>query len=150
MPKIGPQLGAAGRRRLNIRINTDPVMVAISDGLFAVALRIGETASAAAPDAPQFNYGLPENWGAISWALGKLLQAQGADGGTAVSKPRDMRTTRTGADAVVGFGFPGRFNELGTVNQDAIPFLGPAALHVVTSPEFTQILADHFPKGDHS
>lgn len=164
MPQFGPKLSAAGRRRLNVRLNTDPVFAAVSDGLFAVAMRIGEVAAAAAPDAPTYvigkkpdshrvpqpseGFGLQHNWGAMSWSLGKLMQAHGATSGEKVSKPRGMGpVSKTGAEAVVGFGFPGRLNELGKVNQPARPFFGPAALSVVTSPEFKQILAEHFPKG---
>jgi len=33
--------------------------------------------------------------------------------------------------AIVGYGFPGRFQEFGTVNQPARPFLSPAAQQVL-------------------
>lgn len=149
MAKYGPKLTGTGRRRLNVRFNSDPVMVAVADGLFAIAMRIGEVAAAAAPDAPELNYGLPENWGAGAWANGKLIDGFGATSGEAFSKPRGTGPVpKVGAAAVIGFGFPGRFNELGTVNQPARPFLGPAALHMASSPEFAQLLRDHFPKGD--
>lgn len=148
MATFGPRLSAGERRRVNVRINTDPVIVAISDGLYAVALRIAEAASSAAPDEPPFNVGLPRNYGVMQWALGKVVGAVSGTGSTAVSKPRGFSAKGTEAAAVVGFGFPGRFNELGTVHQPSRPFLGPAALAIATGPELSSELAAHFPSGN--
>lgn len=145
---IGPRLSAGDRRRVGVRINTDPVLLAVADGLYAVAQRIGEEASTRAPDEPPLNVGLPNNWGAMEWALGKVVGARAGAGGSSVTKPRGFSASRSEAAAVVGFGFPGRFNELGTVHQPARPFFGPAALAVATGPELGQLLAAHFPKGD--
>jgi hypothetical protein len=158
---FGPKLTSAETRRLRIRLKLDPVYVAISDGLFACALKIAEDAAAKAPDDPMVyrpgvgrepqpspGYGLRHNWGVLAWANGKVVKGLGADGSAAVSKPRGMRTSTTGADAMVGFGFPGRYNETGTVHNPARPFLAPAAVAFLTSSEFPATLREHFPKGD--
>lgn len=160
-PVFGPRLTSAETRRLRIRLNLDPVYVAISDGLFACGQKIAENAAANAPDdplvyvpgtgrepQPYAGYGLRHNWGVMAWANGKVVKAIGADGSPSVSKPRGMRTSPTGADAAVGFGFPGRHNETGTVHHAARPFLGPAVVAFVGSAEFPSTLREHFPKGD--
>lgn len=162
-PVFGPKLTTAETRRLRIRLNLDPVYVAISDGLFACGLKIAAEASKRAPDdpmvyvagtgrepQPRAGYGLPTNWGVMGWANGKVVRAIGADGSPAVSKPRGMRTSPTGADAMVGFGFPGRHNETGTVHNAARPFLAPAIVAFVGSSDFPATLKEHFPKGDES
>jgi hypothetical protein len=145
---IGPRLTAGERRRVNVRINTDPVIVAVADGLFEVAQRIGEEASGRAPDEPPLNVGLPNNWAAMEWALGKVVGVRTGLGGSAATKPRDFSARGKEAAALVGFGFPGRFNEVGTVHQPARPFLGPAALAIASGPALGEALASKFPKGN--
>lgn len=160
-PTYGPKLTSAETRRLRIRLSLDPVIVAISDGLFACAQQIAERAASLAPDDPDVyvpgvgrtpqpypGYGLRHNWGVMAWANGKVVKALGADGSPRVSKPRAMRTSKTGADAMVAFGFPGRYNETGTVHHPATPFLAPALFSFVVSPDFPATLEEHFPKGD--
>jgi hypothetical protein len=133
---IGPRLS----RRDKVRLNTDPVFLAIADGLYALAMEIGEEAARRAPDAPAYGQGLPLNWGANAWALGKKVA-----GDPKVQKPRAMRLDRNAAQAVVGFGFPARFNETGTVNQPARPFFGPVAIAAVSGPRLPEVLSEHFP-----
>ncbi len=41
------------------------------------------------------------------------------------SAPRGQ-ARKLGVTTIVGYGFPGRFNEVGTVNQPARPFFTPA------------------------
>lgn len=55
------------------------------------------------------------------WANGRKVA------GGATRKPRSVRTGK-GITLVVGFPFPARFNEIGTVHQPARPFLTPAVL----------------------
>lgn len=160
-PVYGPKLTTAETRRLKIRLNLDPVIVAISDGLFACGVKIANRASILAPDDPMVyvpgagrepqpypGYGLKHNWGVMAWANGKVVKALGADGSPRVTKPRGMRTSPVGADAMVGFGFPGRYNETGTVEHPAAPFLAPATFDFVTSSDFPATLEENFPKGD--
>lgn len=160
-PVYGPRLTTAETRRLRIRLNLDPVYVAISDGLFECARKIAESAAAKAPDDPDVyvpgtgrepqpytGYGLRHNWGVMGWTNGKVTKALGADGSSAVTKPRGMKTTPTGADAMVGFGFPGRYNETGTVHHGATPFLAPATVAFAGSGELESTIRDNFPKGD--
>jgi hypothetical protein len=137
MATFGPKLS----RRERVRINTDPVFLALADGLFAAAEDIGAEAESRVHDAPPTDSPWADwhkHWAAAAWALGKKVAG-------AADKPRPMRTTRRGADAVVGFPFPGRLHETGTEFQPARPFLGPAALEYVTSSRFPATLAAHFP-----
>jgi len=50
--------------------------------------------------------------------------------GGAVTLPRSERTKK-GITLVVGFGFPARFNELGTIHQPARPFFSPIVLATI-------------------
>lgn len=76
------------------------------------------------PDAEPFGKGLvtTPDWGV--WAGSKKVA------GTA-SKPRAARLNRTGLTLIAGEGFPGRFQEMGTVNHPAQPHVTPAMLQVI-------------------
>lgn len=81
-----------------------------------------------APDDDPTGQGLVTtgDWGV--WADGRKVA------GTA-SKPRTVKTPKGAIVLVVGYGFPGRFNELGTVHQPARPFLTPAMLETIPGTE---------------
>jgi hypothetical protein len=89
------------------------------DGMAALGATV--IANANPPDAAPYGEGLVTtgDWGV--WA-GTRKAA-----GTA-TKPRAVRLSRTGITLVAGFGFPGRYQELGTIRQPARPFLTPRVL----------------------
>lgn len=104
--------------------------LAIADSLFAVALRILEVAKP--PDAPPKGLGLVQGGGALAY-LGNRKVAGTTIGGKQIKKPRGYVTKDGAASAIVGYGFPARFVELGTVHAHAEPFLTPAAMMVAGS-----------------
>lgn len=77
------------------------------------------------PDAAPYGVGLVEGGGYISYLDGKKV------GGTAPKKPTGMRVRGQGAVVGLGFGFPGRFQETGTVNHPPQPFFAPTVVEAV-------------------
>lgn len=69
---------------------------------------------------------LEDHKGMISYLDGKKV---GGDPG--VEKPKAFLVRGRGASVAAGFGFPGRFNEMGAAHQPARPFLTPAVMQVV-------------------
>ena len=112
----------------------DAVRLGAADGLFEIAKQIVDTASPNAPDAPPLGQGLPKQGGAIAWVGKKKVNNASLDGSQVV-KPRTLVLTEDQETAVAGFGFPARFQELGTVYAHAQPFLTPAAMEVVPDGE---------------
>lgn len=78
------------------------------------------------PDAAPFGEGLVEGGAFITYVDGKRI-----GGDPDAKKPRAFLVRGKGVGVAVGFGFPGRFQELGTVHQPPRPFLTPAVLDVV-------------------
>jgi hypothetical protein len=76
------------------------------------------------PDATPFGQGLVTTPDYGIWAHGKKVA-----GGAA--KPRTLRVKKMGIVLVCGEGFPGRFQELGTVNMPPQPHVTPAMLQVL-------------------
>ena len=74
------------------------------------------------PDAPVYGVGLIENGAYISYVDGKRV------GGTTGKKPKSFKVRGQGVSIAVGFPFPARFNEIGTVKQPARPFFAPAVI----------------------
>jgi hypothetical protein len=78
------------------------------------------------PDATPYGEGLVTAGGTLVYVGSKKVGGWSQDG----SEPRKPRALRVrGSDmvvAVAGFGFPGRFQEMGTVNHGAQPFLTPS------------------------
>jgi hypothetical protein len=105
------------------------VSLAIADGLFAVAEEV--LAVVVVPDAPPYSKGLVEGGGAIAYLGTKKVNGTTIGGGQ-IKKPRGVKTAG-GATAIVGFGFPARFVELGTLHSRAHPFFTPAVMQVVGS-----------------
>lgn len=100
------------------------VQLAIADGLFEVGRTIIEVADP--PDAQPFGQGLVTQGGALAY-VGDRKVAGWSQRGTQPKKPRAVKVRGRGEImAVAGFGFPGRFQEMGTVNHGAQPFLTPA------------------------
>ena len=95
----------------------------LAAGLEAAAVKVLERTRP--PDAPPYGQGLPLQGGYVSYVDSKKV------GGTpGAVKPRALRD-RKGVTVAVGFGFPGRFQEMGTVNQPPRPFFTPVVMEVV-------------------
>lgn len=94
----------------------------VADGFADMGKRFVEVVKP--PDAEPFGKGLvtTPDWGV--WVGGKKVD------GTA-TKPKSARLNRTGVTLFAGEGFPGRFQELGTVKMPANPHVTPAMLHVI-------------------
>jgi len=100
----------------------------LADGLESVGTATIENTEP--PDAEPFGEGLVTtgDWGL--WLGTKKV------GGTA-TKPRSVKLGSEGLTLVVGYGFPGRFQEFGTIHQPARPFLTPAMLETLpTIPDY--------------
>lgn len=101
--------------------------LALADGVFQVAVAIVERAHP--PDATPYGVGLIHNGGALGYLDGKQIGVMSLDS-AAPSKPRAAKLLRPGMTAIAGYGFPGRFQEEGTIHQPARPFLTPAGSEV--------------------
>lgn len=109
---------AKGTRVLLNRSKLEDLTLFLADGMLLVADDI--IAAAKPPDATPFGEGLVTEGGTAVWVNGKKVGGEG-------NKPRGLRVQKPGATAIAGFGFPGRFQEVGTVHQPPRPFLTPAA-----------------------
>ena len=101
------------------RKNLHEVDLALAKGLEQLAEEVLEATDP--PDAPTFGVGLVEAGAYISYVDGKRV------GGVA-KKPKAFKVRGRGVAVAVGFGFPARFQEVGTVNQPARPFFAPAVV----------------------
>lgn len=121
----------ARRRRSRVVLNRSRVeatRLALADGLMDAGKAVIEVASRQAPDSPYDPYprgeGLPKQGGVMALVDGKQVGTWHIRGAK-VDRPRAARGAR-GTVVFAGFGFPGRFQEFGTVNHPAQPFLTPA------------------------
>lgn len=105
--------------------------VVLADGVEEVCRTIVEVAGDRAPDATPFGVGLTTNGGWLVYAGSKKV-AGGSLRGLQPKKPRAFRPEPTGITGMAGFGFPGRFQETGTVHHGAQPFFTPAAEQVAS------------------
>lgn len=120
-------------RRSRVELNRaalDTVRRGLADGVFDLAVAVRAEAERRAPDAPPTGEGLVASGGAAVWTDGRKTHESGS--GT-VERPRELRTGAGRITAAVGFTFPGRFQETGTVHHAAQPFLTPAAAEVLGS-----------------
>jgi hypothetical protein len=106
----------------------DALLLGVADGLLAVADEIIATAQPDVPDAEPFGRGLVTTGGTVAYLDGKKV-------GGAATKPRSARIPKSGIAAFAGYGFPARFQELGTVNHPPQPFATPAMNRVVVNAE---------------
>lgn len=104
------------------------IELAETDALFEVAKEVLSVVRV--PDAPPYSQGLTEGGGAIGYQ-GKKKVAATSIGGRDVKKPRSLRLREGESVVAVGYGFPGRFVELGTVDAPANPFLTRAVAFVM-------------------
>jgi hypothetical protein len=115
--------GASGARRIELnRKAFDAITLAVADGAFALAVSIVEGADV--PDAPPYGQGLVEGGGVVAF-VGRKRVAVSRPG---VKKPRACRLTPFGITVAGGYGFPGKYQEQGTVHQSPQPFLTPALM----------------------
>ncbi|MCC6619467.1 MAG: hypothetical protein IT341_10575 [Chloroflexi bacterium] len=111
------------------RAALDEVRLAVADGALAVGEAVVREADP--PDATPFGAGLVTNGGWIGYVGDKKIGGGGLDG-KQPKKPRTFRVRGTQRIQIIaGFGFPGRFQELGTVNHPAQPFFTPAMNRVL-------------------
>lgn len=108
-------------RKVNVRtVANKAALNAISRGFAEGLAALGRTVidHADPPDAEPFGKGLVTtgDWGV--WANTRKVD------GTA-TKPRALKLRTGGLTLAAGFGFPGRFQEFGTIHHAAQPFLTP-------------------------
>lgn len=103
----------------------DKVTLALADGTLAAAEHIVRAADP--PDATPYGEGLVIRGGWLAYVGPNKVGGGGLDG-KQPKKPRSMKVRGTGNQIHVigGFGFPARFQEEGTINHPAQPFLTPA------------------------
>ena len=136
--------GAYSRMALN-QSRLDDVTLAVADGLFEAGRTIVELAATRAPDSPYDPFpageGLPKQGGVLVYVANKKTHGWSIRGDQP-KKPKAVRDTTKAhsAVAVVGFGFPARFNEAGTINQPARPFFTPSAREV--QPHIPEIVGE--------
>lgn len=98
--------------------------VAWADGALAVGEHIIRLARP--PDRTPYGAGLVTRGGWLGYVGNKKIGGGGLDG-KQPKKPRSFRVRGTEQIQIIaGFGFPGRFQEFGTTNHAAQPFLSPA------------------------
>jgi len=114
-------------RLLLNRAALDEVHLALADGVLEIARTVVETANP--PDATPFGVGLVKSGGWAVYAGSKKVGGGSLDG-SQPAKPRSLETPADAITGIAGFGFPARFQETGTVDQPARPFLWPAAVRV--------------------
>ena len=105
----------------------DSLHLALAEGVEEIARTIVETADP--PDATPFGVGLVTSGGWAVYAGSKKVGGGSLDG-TQPNKPRAFRPEPTGVTGIAGFGFPARFQEIGTVHHAAQPFFTPAVEQV--------------------
>jgi hypothetical protein len=109
------------------RSKVDAAVLAIADGAVEWAKQSVEEAGRTAPDSPYLPWpkgeGLPKQGGVLAYWDGRRIAAWGLDG-KSPRAPRAAKISRTrGLVLIMGWGFPARFNEFGTVKMHAQPFV---------------------------
>ncbi len=118
-------MARSSRVELN-RAAVGEVYAAAGDGLLALADAM--LANTHPHDHEPYGRGLVKRGGTGVWVNGKKT------GGNA-SKPRQLRLDKPGATAIVGYGFPARFEEIGTVDTPSHPFLTPGVMRTLPDAE---------------
>jgi hypothetical protein len=117
-------MARATRVELN-RKALNNIAMAFVDGVSAIGQAIIENADP--PDATPFGVGLVGQGGVLTYIGPKQVFAWSLSG----PKPQKPKSVKVRSETgnilgIVGFGFPGKFQELGTIHQPARPFLWPA------------------------
>jgi HK97 gp10 family phage protein len=118
---MGVRINKSRKMSKTVRINREALTelgLGIADGLLAIGARSIELAGPNVPDAP------PEGKGLIKTGSYDVYIKKKQVGGTATISRKD----KSGIVLYSGYGFPARFNEVGTVHQPARPFFAPAFL----------------------
>jgi hypothetical protein len=140
--------GASAARRMELnRSRVDEVLVAVGGGLLDFGRQVVVLASANAPDSPYMPYpeneGLPNQGGVLVYFDGKKIYSVAGRGRGEPKPPRAARISRgRGLQMIVGWGFPGRFQEFGTAKMAPHPFFTPAFQAV--APRWQSIVARGF------
>lgn len=122
--------GVSAKVKLN-KAALDDITFAVADGFMEAGKVIVEIASANAPDSPYDPYptgeGLPKQGGVLVYVGNQKVDGWSIRG-PQPAKPRAARllVKAHSVTTLIGFGFPGRFAEGGTINHGPQPFLGPA------------------------
>ena len=103
----------------------DAIWLGYADGMQQVGLNVLERTQPRVPDQPPIGKGLVRSGRAVTYVSGKKVAGTG-------TAPREARTG-VGIVTVVGYGFPGFFNEVGTVHQPPRPFFTPGMVEEVPS-----------------
>ena len=109
----------------------------IADGYGQFGQTVLDVARPMVPDAPPYGLGLVNSGGWVVFANGRKV------GGTAnvrLGRRDQNRPPRQGIALFVGYAFPGRFAERGTVRTRAQPFLSPALFE--TLPRLPALVRD--------
>ncbi len=113
MPRVSKRYARVELNRATFRL----IDLGLADGVARLGDAIVGTADV--PDAEPYGKGLVTRGGFVVFLNGVQVA------GTA-SRPTREWLAASGVTAFVGWGFPGRFQELGTVNQPPRPFVMPA------------------------
>jgi hypothetical protein len=107
-----------GARVVMNREAVDALRLGWADGTQEEAEAIVATAAQRIPDVPPIGRGLKFSGAAVTYVDGKKVAGKG-------TAPRGAAPA-SGVVTILGFGFPGRFREVGTVRQPPRPTLTPA------------------------
>lgn len=103
----------------------DAIWLGYADGMQQVGLNVLERTRPRVPDRPPIGKGLVKSGRATTYVNGQKVA--GTSNAPRASHPPG------GIITVIGYGFPGRFNEVGTIHQPARPFLTPGMAAEVPS-----------------
>lgn len=109
-----------GKRVVMNRAAVDALGLGWADGTQEVAEKILERARPRVADRPPIGQGLVKSGSAVTYVDGKKVASVGPTGAPRGAVPKQ------GVVTIVGYAFPGRFQEVGTVHQAARPVLTPA------------------------
>lgn len=107
----------------------DAIRLGQADGLEAIGEQIVAVATPRAPDAEPYGKGLVGGGSVVTFVDRRKV----ASFGPLSRIPRSGRVPPVGTVSVVGFGFPGRLRETGTIYVPASPFLTPSVAEVIPS-----------------
>jgi len=111
--------GPSARVVMNRRAMNE-VEAAIADGIVDLGRAVIEAGDP--PDAAPYGQGLVTRGGVLVYYNGGKVAGWGEDG-RQPKKPRSFKVAAMrGITAAIGWGFPGRFQEFGTVHHGAQPF----------------------------
>jgi hypothetical protein len=126
---MGPALMARASARVVLnRAALTELGLALAVGVEEIVHTIVETARP--PDEPILGLGLVKEGGWAVYAGSKKVGGGSLDG-TQPRKPRALETPPGMITGVAGFGFPARFNEIGTAHQPGRPFFAPQVVQVI-------------------